>query len=98
MLHRRLAVPAAVIALGLSLILTILGILAGFDVVSIMSRQLIRQMTAAVHRDVEEMIGSSDRSLTRLISSLSLHGVQLTDSEAVAHELNGLLGGEPYVD
>jgi hypothetical protein len=56
MLRRRLTLPAAGIAFVLSLVLTGLGIWAGSVIVSIMSNQLIEQMTEAVRREVDHMI------------------------------------------
>ena len=60
MLRRRLTFPAAGIALVLSLVLTGLGIWAGNVIVSIMSDQLIEQMTEAVRREVDGMITFGD--------------------------------------
>ena len=61
MLQRRLTFPAAGIALVLSLVLTGLGIWAGNVIVSIMSNQLIEQMTEAVRREVDDIITFGNR-------------------------------------
>src|SRR5262245_49430093 len=98
MLRRRLTFPAAAIALALSLILTVLGIATGHVIVSIMSDQLIRQMTEAVRRDVDIIVKNADRTLTRAVNSIARHGVLLSDPAALRRELYGLLSDEPYVD
>ena len=64
MLQRRLTFPAAGIALVLSLVLTGLGIWAGNVIVSIMSNQLIEQMTEAVRREVDDIITFGNRIST----------------------------------
>jgi len=64
MLQRRLTFPAAGIALVLSLVLTGLGIWAGNVIVSIMSDQLIEQMTEAVRREVDDIITFGNRIST----------------------------------
>ena len=64
MLRRRLTFPAAGIALVLSLVLTGLGIWAGNVIVSIMSDQLIEQMTEAVRREVDDIITFGNRIST----------------------------------
>ena len=69
MLRRRLTFPAAGIALVLSFVLTGLGIWAGTLIVSIMSNQLIEQMTEAVRREVDGMITFGDRMSTRMVSA-----------------------------
>jgi hypothetical protein len=56
MLRRRLILPAAAIALVLSIVLTGLGIWAGHVIVSIMSNQLIQQMSETVRREVDNML------------------------------------------
>src|SRR6476646_1605920 len=71
MLQRRLTFPAAGIALVLSFILTGLGIWAGNVIVSIMSNQLIEQMTEAVRREVDDMITFGDRMSTRMVNDLA---------------------------
>jgi hypothetical protein len=69
MLRRRLTFPAAGIAFVLSLVLTGLGIWAGSVIVSIMSNQLIEQMTEAVRREVDHMITFGEGMSTRMAMS-----------------------------
>src|SRR5262249_43993151 len=97
MLRRRLILPAAVIALVLSLVLTGLGLWAGRIIVSIMSTQLLQQMNETVRQDVSDMIHSADRALNRLVDGLTWHDVPLDDPAAVARELYGQLRNERYV-
>jgi PAS domain S-box-containing protein len=98
MLRRRLTFPAAAIALALGLVLTGLGIWAGRAIVSIMSDQLIRQMTETVRHDVDTMMKTGDRMLTRTVNDIARHDVPLSDPVAVSRELYGTLEDEPYVD
>jgi PAS domain S-box-containing protein len=97
MLRRRLILPAAAIALVLSLVLTGLGIWAGRVIISITSSQLIQQMTETVRRNVDGMIQSGDRMLTRMVNDIARHDVPLGDPVALGRELHGLLKDEPYV-
>jgi PAS domain S-box-containing protein len=97
MLRRRLVLPAAAIALLLSLVLTGLGIWAGRHIISIMSSDLIRQMTETVRRDVDDMITSGDRTSTRMVNDIARHDIPLGDPVVLGRELYGLLKDEPYV-
>src|SRR5260370_38686632 len=98
MLRRRLTYPAAAIGFALSLALTGLGFWAGYDIVSIMSNQLILQMTEAVHRDVDVMMKASDMTLSRAVNDIARHDIPLADPVALSRELYGSLGDDPYVD
>ncbi len=98
MLRRRLTYPAAAIGFALSLALTGLGFWAGNDIVSIMSNQLILQMTEAVHRDVDVMMKASDMTLSRAVNDIARHDIPLGDPVALSRELYGSLGDDPYVD
>jgi hypothetical protein len=97
MLRRRLTFPAAAIALVLSLVLTGLGIWAGNVIVSIMSNQLIEQMTGAVRREVDDMITFGDRMSTRMVNDIARHDIPLSDPVAIRRELYGLVSDEPNV-
>src|SRR6202045_4293434 len=97
MLRRRLTFPAAGIALVLSFVLTGLGIWAGNVIVSIMSNQLIEQMTAAVRREVDDMITFGDRMSTRMVNDLARHDIPFSDPVALRRELFGLVSDEPDV-
>jgi PAS domain S-box-containing protein len=97
MLRRRLILPAAAIALLLSLVLTGLGIWAGRHIISITSSELIRQMTEAVRRDVADMIQSGDRTSTRMVNDIVRHDIPLGDPVVLGRELYGLLKDEPYI-
>jgi len=96
-LRRRLTFPAAAIALVLSFILTGLGIWAGNVIVSIMSNQLIEQMTGAVRREVDDMITFGDRMSTRMVNDIARHDIPLSDPVAIRRELYGLASDEPNV-
>jgi PAS domain S-box-containing protein len=97
MLRRRLTFPAAGIALVLSFVLTGLGIWAGNVIVSIMSNQLIEQMTEAVRREVDDMITFGDRMSTRMVNDLARHDIPFSDPVALRRELFGLVSDEPDV-
>jgi PAS domain S-box-containing protein len=97
MLRRRLTFPAAGIALVLSFVLTGLGIWAGNVIVSIMSNQLIEQMTEAVRREVDGMITFGDRMSTRMVNDIARHDIPLGDPVALRRELYGLVSDEPNV-
>ena len=97
MLRRRLTFPAAGIALALSFVLTGLGIWAGNVIVSIMSNQLIEQMTGAVHHQVDDMITFGDRMSTRMVNDLARHEILFSDPVALRRELYGLVSDEPNV-
>jgi len=97
MLRRRLTFPAAGIALVLSFVLTGLGIWAGNVIVSIMSNQLIEQMTGAVRREVDDMITFGDRMSTRMVNDLARHDILFSDPVALRRELYGLVSDEPNV-
>src|ERR1700730_12469189 len=97
MLRRRLTFPAAGIALVLSFVLTGIGIWAGNVIVSIMSNQLIEQMTEAVRRGVDGMITFGDRMSTRMVNDIARHDIPLGDPVALSRELYGLVSDEPNV-
>ena len=97
MLRRRLTFPAAGIALVLSFVLTGLGIWAGTVIVSIMSNQLIEQMTEAVRREVDDMVTFGDRMSTQMVNDLARHDIPLSDPVALRRELYGLVSDEPDV-
>src|SRR3984893_12329468 len=97
MLRRRLTFPAAGIALVLSFVLTGLGIWAGNVIVSIMSNQLIEQMTEGVRREVDDMITFGDRMSTRMVNDLARHDIRFSDPVALRRELFGLVSDEPDV-
>lgn len=97
MLRRRLILPAAIIALVLSLVLTGVGLWAGRIIVSIMSTQLLEEMNETVRHDVSDMVQSADRALSRLVNGLIWHDIPLDDPAAVARELYGQLRDERYV-
>jgi len=97
MLRRRLTFPAAAIALVLSFILIGLGIWAGNVIVTIMSNQLIEQMTGAVRREVDDMITFGDRMSTRMVNDIARHDIPLSDPVAIRRELYGLVSDEPNV-
>ena len=97
MLRRRLILPAAAIALLLSLVLTGLGIWAGRHIIWITSSELIRQMTETVRRDVADMIQSGDRTSTRMVNDIVRHDIPLGDPVVLGRELYGLLKDEPYI-
>ena len=98
MLRRRLIVPAAVVAVALSLALIAVGFRTGQTIVSIMSDSLIRKLTRTVHAEVDHVVGDADHALSRALSSLTRHNVPLNDAKAVAGELYGLLAGDPGID
>ena len=91
MLRRRLILPAAAIALLLSLVLTGLGIWAGRHIISITSGEL------TVRRDVADMIQSGDRTSTRMVNDIARHDIPLGDPVVLGRELYGLLKDEPYI-
>ena len=91
MLRRRLTFPAAGIALVLSFVLTGLGIWAGKVIVSIMSNQLIEQMTEAVRREVDDIITFGNRISTRMVNDLARHDIPFSDPVALRRELYGLV-------
>ena len=97
MLRRRLTFPAAGIALVLSFVLTGLGIWAGKVIVSIMSNQLIEQMTEAVRREVDGMITFGNRMSIRMVNDIARHDIPLSDPVALRRELYGLVSDEPTV-
>src|SRR6202047_402267 len=97
MLRRRLTFLAAGIALVLSFVLTGIGIWAGNVIVSIMSNQLIEQMTGAVRREVDDMITFGDRMSTRMVNDIARHDIPLSDPVAIRRELYGLVSDEPNV-
>jgi PAS domain S-box-containing protein len=97
MLRRRLTFPTAGIALVLSFVLTGLGIWAGNVIVSIMSNQLIEQMTEAVRREVDGMATFGDRMSTRMVNDIARHDIPLSDPVALRRELYGLVSDEPNV-
>jgi len=98
MLRRRLTIPAAAIALALSLGLTGVGFWAGHTIVSLMSNHLIRQMTEAIHRHVGLMMDTPARMISRVVHDMARHGIPLNDPLALSRELHGLLGDEPDLD
>src|ERR1700719_1972079 len=97
MLRRRLTFPAAGIALVLSFVLSGLRVWAGNVIVSIMSNQLIEQMTEAVRREVDDMITFGDRMSTRMVNDLARHDIPFSDPVALRRELYGLVSDEPDV-
>jgi PAS domain S-box-containing protein len=97
MLRRRLTFPAAGIALVLSFVLTGLGIWAGNVIVSIMSNQLIDQMTRAVRREVVDMITFGDRISTRMVNDIARHDISLSNPVAIRRALYGVVSDEPNV-
>jgi PAS domain S-box-containing protein len=97
MLRRRLTFPAAGIAFVLSLVLTGLGIWAGSVIVSIMSNQLIEQMTEAVRREVDHMITFGEGMSTRMGNELARRDVPFSDPVALRRELYALVSDEPDV-
>jgi len=98
MLRHRLILPVACVALILSLVLAGLWIWTGNVIVSIMSERLIREVTQAVHRDVDQMMRGADKAVSRLASDLVRRDLSLGDQQAVARELHALLAEEPDVD
>ncbi len=98
MLRNRLIFPVAGVALVLSLVLAGLWIWTGNVIVSIMSERLIREVTQAVHRDVDHMVRGADKAVSRLTNGLVRRDVSLGDQHAVARELHALLAEEPDVD
>src|SRR5262245_24387116 len=97
MLRRRLTLPAAAIALVLSLVLVGLGLWAGRVIVSSMSTHLLSQMTEEVRRDVEGMIAMGTKTSVRMVNDIDRHDVPLDDPAALGRELYGLLRDEPNV-
>src|ERR1700704_1751247 len=97
MLRRRLTFPAARIALGLAFVLTGIGIWRGNVIVSIMSNQLLEQMTEAVRREVDNIVAFGDRISTRMVNDLARHDFPLSDPVALRRELYGMVSDEPDV-
>jgi PAS domain S-box-containing protein len=97
MLRHRLIFPAAGIALVLSLVLTGLGIWTGNIIVSIMSNQLIEQMTGAVRHQVDDMITFGERMSARMVNAIARHDIPFSDPVALRRELYGLVSEEPNV-
>jgi PAS domain S-box-containing protein len=97
MLRRRLIFPAAGIALVLSVVLTGLGIWTGNVIVSIMSKQLIEQMTGEVRHQVGDMITFGERMSARMVNSITRHDIPFSDPVALRRELYGLVSEEPQV-
>src|ERR1700751_4833164 len=93
-LRRRLTFPAAAIVLVLSFVLTGLWIWTADVIVSIMSNQLIQQMTGAVRREVDGMITFGDRMSTRMVNGIARHNIPFSDPVALRRELYGLVRGE----
>ncbi|MBP2233672.1 PAS domain S-box-containing protein [Sinorhizobium kostiense] len=98
MLRHRLIFPVACVALVLSLVLAGMWIWTGNVIVSIMSERLIREVTQAVHRDVDQMMRGADNAVSRLASDLVRRDLSLGDQQAVARELHALLAEDPDVD
>ena len=96
-LRRRLTFPAAAIVLVLSFVLTGLWIWTADVIVSIMSNQLIQQMTGAVRREVDGMITFGDRMSTRMVNGIARHNIPFSDPVALRRELYGLVSDEPNV-
>src|SRR6266480_2030770 len=96
-LRRRLTVPAAAIMLVLSLVLTGVGIWAGDVIVSVMSNQLIEQMTGALRREVDNMITFGQRMSARMVNDIARRDIPLSDPVAIRRELYGLVKDEPNV-
>ena len=96
-LRRRLTFPAAAIVLVLSFVLTGLWIWTADVIVSIMSNQLIQQMTGAVRREVDGMITFGDRMSTRMVNDIARHNIPFNDPVALRRELYGLVSDEPNV-
>ena len=96
-LRRRLTFPAAAIVLVLSFVLTGLWIWTADVIVSIMSNQLIQQMTGAVRREVDGMITFGDRMSTRMVNDIARHNIPFSDPVALRRELYGLVSDEPNV-
>jgi hypothetical protein len=70
---------------------------AGNVIVSIMSNQLIEQMTEAVRREVDGMITFGDRMSTRMVNDIARHDIPLSDPVALRRELYGLVTDDPNV-
>ena len=87
MLQRRLTLPAAGIALGLSFVLIGLGIWAGTMIVSVLSSQLIEQVTEMVRREVDDIIAFGNRVSTRIVNDLARNDISLSDPVALRREL-----------
>jgi PAS domain S-box-containing protein len=96
-LRRRLTFPAAAIVLVLSFVLTGLWIWTADVIVSIMSNQLIQQMTGAVRREVDGMITFGDRTSIQMVNDIARHNIPLNDPIALRRELYGLVSDEPNV-
>src|ERR1700741_2359973 len=97
MLRLRLTLPAAAVALVLSLILTGIGIWAGIVIVSIMSNQLIEHMTETVRREAQEMIAFGERISTRTLNAIARNDISMSDPVALRRELYAVVSDEPSV-
>ncbi|AFL49760.1 PAS domain S-box-containing protein [Sinorhizobium fredii] len=98
MLRHRLIFPVAGVVLVLSLVLAGLWFWTGNAIVSFMSERLIRDVTQAVHRDVDHLVRGADKAVSRLANALVRHDLSLSDPHAVARELHALLAEEPDID
>src|SRR5262249_29866501 len=66
--------------------------------VSIMSNELIRQISEAVHHNLDVIVKNADTVLSRVVSDITRHDIPVGDPVALRRELYGLLRNEPDVD
>jgi PAS domain S-box-containing protein len=98
MLQRRLILPAAAIALALSLALTGVGYWAGHTIVSGISDYLVRHIVDDIHRYVGTMTRRPQRVLSRVADDIARYTIPLDDPRAMQRELYVVLSEEPDVD
>jgi C4-dicarboxylate-specific signal transduction histidine kinase len=98
MLRRRLILPAAAIALALSLVLSGVGFWVGGRIVSVVADQMVLSLVDDIHRDIGVWVGRSNRVLSRVAADIARQAIPLDDPHAVLRELYGVLDDEPQVD
>ncbi|HEY2132523.1 MAG TPA: ATP-binding protein [Acetobacteraceae bacterium] len=91
MLRRRLILPAAAIALALSLALSGVGFWAGYTIVSAVSDHLVLHLVDDVNRDIEVWVKRSNRVLSGVEADLDRHTVPLDDPYAMLRQLYAVL-------
>ncbi len=98
MLQRRLILPAAAIALALSLALTGVGFWAAHKIVSGVSDYLVRHIVDDIHRYAGTMTRRPQRVLSRVADDIARYTIPLDDPRAMQRELYVVLSEEPDVD
>ncbi|HYZ64735.1 MAG TPA: ATP-binding protein [Acetobacteraceae bacterium] len=98
MLRWRLTLPAAAVALGLGLALTVVGLWEAKRIVSTAADQLVRHFVTDVSDDLGILLPRSDRVLSRLANDIGRYSIPLDDPRAVLRELYAVLTDEPNID